>query len=79
MKIEIGKTYATAEGGRVTITGHNSSPEYPFEGDMVDIDGDILVDQAWTEEGRWCRFEPNAWDLVAELREHDECCATPLN
>lgn len=70
IKIELGKTYRTASGGTVTINMLNpNQPEcYPFGGTLTDEDGDEFIDQWWTSDGRWDRFnEGHAWNLVAEI------------
>jgi len=70
IKIEVGKMYRTASGGTVVINMLNpNQPEgYPFGGTLTDKDGDEFIDQWWTSDGRWDRFnEGHAWNLVGEV------------
>ena len=56
MKLEVGKSYRTRAGEKVTIINSNNDPHYPFKGDNKNC---------YKENGRVWRYTEDEIDLIA--------------
>lgn len=60
LKLEVGKTYVTADGTPVKIVSEDNHPDFPFDGSNGD---------SYAPDGRWAKMGAHEANLVAELQE----------
>ena len=68
MKIQVGRSYVTRNGGRVVIERLSGNNSYPFEGRLETNDQeDPRHAVLWNKDGRYInRFHEDADDLIKE-------------
>ncbi|WP_313453372.1 hypothetical protein [Stutzerimonas nitrititolerans] len=66
MNLEVGKTYKTRNGSRVTLEHDKGDPYYPFFGKVFAEDGSFDRIAYFAHGGKYNRMGPSDYDIVRD-------------
>ena len=68
MNLEVGKTYTTRNGSRVTIEHEKGDPYYPFFGKILSADGSFDRIAYFAHGGQYNRIGQSVYDIIREVK-----------